>query len=119
MGTNYYVVKNRPSVNGRVEHIGKSSWGWLFLFHTVSNPYAEPPMVWHSYGEVMDWLKEYTTGEHPEFIIMNEYDEVVPFEDFKGHVDAKQGDEHSGRNPHNFDYCENVEGYRFEAGDFS
>ena len=33
MGTNYYAVRKRPSLYDRTIHIGKSSVGWLFLFH--------------------------------------------------------------------------------------
>lgn len=35
MGTNYYLVKNRPSVSEPL-HIGKSSAGWRFLFYKPS-----------------------------------------------------------------------------------
>ena len=38
MGTNYYVIPNRPSVEEPI-HIGKSSMGWMFLFQDVSEPY--------------------------------------------------------------------------------
>lgn len=37
MGTNYYAVKNRPTVCSPI-HIGKSSSGWLFLFHEQNDP---------------------------------------------------------------------------------
>lgn len=51
MGTNYYVVPNRPSVETPI-HIGKSSIGWMFLFHDVDEPYGDIPVVWHSFDEV-------------------------------------------------------------------
>ena len=35
MGTNYYLVNNRPSIDSGL-HIGKSSVGWRFLFHKPS-----------------------------------------------------------------------------------
>ena len=34
MGTNYYAVKNKPTVSSPI-HIGKSSMGWKFCFHRV------------------------------------------------------------------------------------
>ena len=35
MGTNYYVVSSKPKVCYPI-HIGKSSAGWKFLFHSVN-----------------------------------------------------------------------------------
>ena len=29
---NYYAVKKKPSIDKNLIHIGKSSWGWKFLF---------------------------------------------------------------------------------------
>jgi hypothetical protein len=114
MGTNYYVVPNRPSVREPI-HIGKSSSGWMFLFHDVSEQWNDPPVEWHTYEQVMGWLKRYV-AEKGEFVIMDEYDEVVPFKEFKDMVDEKQ--ERDRNNPDNFDYCKNVNGYRFTEGEF-
>ena len=35
MGTNYYAVKKKPTINEPL-HIGKSSAGWKFLFQEVN-----------------------------------------------------------------------------------
>lgn len=119
MGTNYYVVKNRPSARGPVAHIGKASWGWLFLFHAENNRWNDDPIVWHSYDEVMKWLEDYTTGWIPPmYLIMDEYDQVISFKAFKQMVDEMQQDAHRLENPDNFKYCKNVNGYRFDDGEF-
>lgn len=114
MGTNYYVVPNRPSIEEPI-HIGKSSMGWMFLFHDVNEPYGDVPIVWHSYGEVKDWLHRNTVDLN-NYVIINEYDEIIPFDDFIELVARKQ--EQSKDNPDNFAHCRNVNGYRFEEGEF-
>lgn len=43
MGTNYYLVKNRPSIDSGL-HIGKSSAGWRFLFHKPSIWEVDKPL---------------------------------------------------------------------------
>lgn len=48
---------------------------------------------------------------------MNEYDEIVPFESLFELIDCKQ--ERDKDNPENFNYVQNVNGYRFDYGDFS
>ena len=117
MGTNYYVVKNGPSVREPI-HIGKSSIGWLFGFQGHNDRWDDPPVVWNTYKQVRDWLKKYTV-DSTDYVIMNEYDEVVSFEDFFDLVDSKQKDPDCLRNPDNFDYARNVDGYRFTYEDFS
>lgn len=118
MGTNYYVVPSRASIREPV-HIGKSSWGWLFCFQDQDNPWwGDPPVVWHTYEQVMAWLLEWTV-EKTDYVIMNEYDEIVSYEEFKKLVDEKQSDPGSIANKGNFAYGEkNVNGYRFIEGDF-
>ena len=118
MGTNYYVVPNRASIREPV-HIGKSSGGWLFGFQEQENPWwGDPPVVWHTYEQVMAWLWEWTV-EKTDYVIMNEYDEIVSFDDFKKLVDDKQSDPICLENDGNFAYGEkNVNGYRFIEGDF-
>lgn len=111
MGTNYYVVPNRPSVAEPV-HIGKASIGWMFLFHDVSKPYNDIPIIWHCYEDVEDWLYKHTV-ESTDYVIINEYDEIVSFGDFIQMVEHKQ--EQFKDNPDNFTYCRNVNGYRFES----
>lgn len=117
MGTNYYVVRNRPSLTEPV-HIGKSSIGWLFCFQEQDDSWHDPPVVWHTYDQVMEWLRQWTV-ETPDFVIINEYDEIVTYEWFKHLIDAKQADPYTLANKGNFAYGEkNAGGYRFISGDF-
>jgi len=116
MGTNYYAVKNRPTT-GQPLHIGKSSAGWLFCFHQINDTWNEPPVCWNTYTQVRDWLKKYTV-ESDDYVIMNEYDEIVSYNDFIEMVERKQTDEHCRSNKDNFRYCKNVDGYRFDDRDF-
>ena len=112
MGTNYYAVRNRPTTDEPI-HIGKSSMGWKFLFQRQDMPYAEPPVVWNSYDEVYAWLYE-NTVRSDKYVIINEYDEIVSFDDFIKLIELKQRE----RNKDDFTYCDNVKGYRFTRGDF-
>ena len=114
MGTNYYVVPNRPSIAEPI-HIGKSSMGWMFLFHDVYEPYNDVPVVWSAYPEVKGWLWKYTVDD-PKYVIIDEYDEIIPFEDFIAMVEHKQ--EQFKDNPDNFKYVRNVNGYRFDNREF-
>lgn len=118
MGTNYYAVKNRPTVCSPI-HIGKSSYGWLFLFHEQSDPWREDEPTWHTYEEVRTWLYEHTVKEK-DYVIMDEYDRIVSFDQFFEMVDIKQLDEISKSNEENFKYrVKNVNGYRFTDEEFS
>lgn len=95
-------------------HIGKSSIGWKFLFHTVPgyiNYINGEPL--DSYSRWIRFLKEYTDND--TIVIMNEYDEEVSLTDLIELVQRKQLE----INDDNFRYCDNVEGYRFTRGDFS
>lgn len=110
MGTNYYLVKNRPSINGGL-HIGKSSAGWRFLFNKPSIWEVDKPL--NTFEQWRDYLKECTdSGSH---VIMDEYDNVIPYENFIKMVEEKQKE----NNPNMFQCCENVNGYRFANGEFS
>lgn len=110
MGTNYYLVKNRPSTDSGL-HIGKSSAGWRFLFHKPSIWDVDKPL--NTFEQWRDYLKETTeAGTH---VIMNEYDEVVSYEWLMELIKNKQEED----NPDMFQYCENVNGYRFSDGEFS
>ena len=110
MGTNYYAVKKRPTVEEPI-HIGKSSWGWLFCFQ--DNEY------WHTYPQVKQWLRDNVKSKNGEYVILDEYDRELSFEEFVEIVDIKQKDERNLRNPDNFKYSKNIDGYRFSSGDFS
>lgn len=107
MGTNYYAVRTRPTTQEPI-HIGKSSIGWKFNFHAVNEKYNEPPIVWSTYDQVYEWLYKYTVASN-DYVIMNEYDEVVSFDDFVKLVETKQTE----NNKDDFTYARNVNGYRF------
>ena len=117
MGTNYYAVRNKPTTDEPV-HIGKSSYGWLFLFQSQNKPWNNPPVVWNSYDQVKAWLKQYTV-DSKEYVILDEYDEVVSFDEFFELVDDKQSDEFNIENPDNYTHSRNVGGYRFTEEEFS
>jgi len=117
MGTNYYLVKNRPSVM-EPYHIGKSSCGWLFSFQDQNDRWNDPPIVWHTYPQVKDVLKRLTV-DSDDYVIINEYDEIIPYDEFVAMVDSKQSDPHNISNPDNFEYARNIDGYRFTDWEFS
>ena len=112
MGTNYYAVRNRPTTYDPI-HIGKASFGWKFNFQSHNDNWEEPPVVWNTYDQVYEWLYKYTV-ESDSFVIMNEYDEIISFNDFIRLVEEKQKE----NNPDDFTYSKNVNGYRFYDGDF-
>ena len=117
MGTNYYAVRNRPTTNDPI-HIGKSSIGWMFNFQSQNLPYNNPPVIWNSYRQVYEWLKKYTV-DSTDYVIMDEYDEILSLDEFCKIVNEKQSDEFCYSNPDNFSYCRNVDGYRFSDREFS
>lgn len=110
MGTNYYAVKNVPTTfecEWRI-HIGKSSAGWLFLFQDCE--------YFHTYPQVVRWLDDNVRSGN--YVLMNEYDEVVSVDDFIELVQKNQNDLHCRNNPNNFEYCRNIDGYRFDDREF-
>ena len=110
MSTNYYLVKNRPSRDSGL-HIGKSSIGWRFLFRKYNPFEVDKPL--NTFEQWRDYLKETTeVGTH---VIMNEYDEIVSYEKFMKMINDKQKENSADM----FEYCENVNGYRFSSGEFS
>jgi len=116
MGTNYYLVKNGPSVREPI-HIGKSSAGWLFNFQSQNKTWDEPHVAWNTYNQVKDTLRRLTV-DTTDYVIMDEYDETISYEDFCALVDAKQKDKHCVGNKDNFSYARNVDGYRFSDSEF-
>lgn len=109
MGTNYYLVPNRPTTHKPL-HIGKSSCGWKFGFH---KPYEyECEVSLNTFEQWRDYLTETTAAK--THVIMNEYDEIVPLEEFLELVAEKQKE----NNPRDFKCSENVNGYRFMSGEF-
>lgn len=117
MGTNYYLVKNGPTTREPV-HIGKSSYGWLFAFQTQNEKWSDPPIVWNTFRQVKDTLKKLTV-DSSDYVIMDEYDRTVPYDDFVEMVEQKQKDEYNLSNPDNFALSRNVDGYRFNDDYFS
>lgn len=110
MGTNYYLVKNRPTVESPL-HIGKSSIGWPFLFHKPSIWDTDVPL--NTFEQWRNYLTETTmSGTH---VIMDEYDKQHSLESFLRLVENKQKE----NRPDMFKYCENINGYRFSNNDFS
>lgn len=117
MGTNYYVVRNRPTTDDPI-HIGKNSYGWLFLFEAHNDTWADPPIIWNTFDQVKEWLKKYTI-DSTDYVIIDEYDEIVPYDEFVSMVETNQNDVFSLSNEDNFKHCRNVNGYRFSDQEFS
>lgn len=119
MGTNYYAVKKKPSLEEPI-HIGKSSFGWLFLFQEQNDTYREYPIEWHTYNQVKEWLEKHAIGENAPYVILDEYEREIPLEELLKLIEMKQRDERCKNNPDNFNYnTKNVDGYRFTDSDFS
>lgn len=110
MGMNYYCVKKTPSCREPI-HIGKSSFGWLFLFN--DNEY------WHTYPQVKTWLQENVVAEDGEYVIIDEEDKIITYEELINKIDEKQKDPRNLSNPDNFSNAKNIDGYRFSSGYFS
>ena len=113
MGTNYYAVSSKPTVCHPI-HIGKSSMGWKFCFNRVDvwdNYISDEPL--NTFPQWKTFLEEQAAAGN--IIIMNEYDEVVSLDEFLALVESKQKE----NNPDDFTYSDNIDGYRFESGEFS
>ena len=117
MGTNFYAVRTKPTIEEPI-HIGKRSCGWLFHFQSHNDTWHEPPVVWNTYNQVKDWLYQ-NTVEKNDYVIINEYDEIITCDDFFKMVDEWQENEDNQNNPDNFRYARNVDGYMFSDVDFS
>ena len=113
MGTNYYAVRNRPTTDEPI-HIGKSSIGWKFNFQSHNDTWNEPKIVWNTYDQVYEWLYKYTV-QSDAYVIMDEYDRIVSFDEFIELVEEKQKE----NNKDDFAYARNVKGYRFTDEYFS
>lgn len=116
MGTNYYAVRNRPTVQEPI-HIGKSSIGWLFNFQRHNDTWNDPPVVWNTWTQIKAWLKE-NTVDKTDYVIIDEYDEIISLDEFIELVEEKQKDKFCKANKDNFSYSDNVDGYRFSDEDF-
>lgn len=116
MGTNFYAIKRKPSLYNTPLHIGKSSSGWMFLFHGYQDYHFNNKFYYDeaiNINSIEDWVK-YLNND--DIVILNEYDEEYPLEEFLFLVNAKQ--EREKDNPDNFSNCANVGGYRFSYRDF-
>lgn len=110
MGMNYYAVKKMPTCSEPI-HIGKSSFGWLFLFN--ENEY------WKNYDEVKAWLEYNVNSTDAQYVIIDEEDRIITYEELINKIDEKQKDPRNLQNPDNFVWAKNVNGYRFSSGYFS
>lgn len=117
MGTNYYAVRNRPSIEDPI-HIGKSSAGWMFLFQSQNEKYHDPPIVWNSFKQLCEWLQDQVIDKS-NYVILDEYDQEISKNDFIKMVIDKQNDPFCRDNPENFSHARNVDGYRFTDEYFS
>lgn len=114
MGTNYYAVKNRPSCQDPI-HIGKSSAGWMFHFERQNLTWVDPPVAWNTWNQIKKWLAD----NSDKYVIVDEYDEIIPLEELIDLVETKQKDSVCNSNPDNFSNADNVDGYRFSNCPFS
>ena len=105
MGTNYYAISNKPTVHDYKIHIGKANWKSKFLLHYCDE--------FKSMNELKDFFDEHV--RNGEYVIMDEYENVIPPDDMLDYIDSKQG----SKNPINFaDGERDIDGYRFVEGEF-
>ncbi len=108
MGTNYYAKYLECDRCNRYEeiHIGKSSSGWQFSFHSNDDI--------RSYKEWIEFLEENNA------VITDEYGDVISLKKFKELVESKQDEKHN----HSEEYTEggsykDDEGYSMSPYEFS
>lgn len=111
MGTNYYAIKNKISLYPQSIHIGKSSAGWKFLFrgYFKGENYIFENLEIKSIDDWKTFLKNY------DYIILDEYDKIISYDDFFKMVEKLQ----SNNNIDDFRYNGNINGYRFNFREFS
>lgn len=112
MGTNYYAIKNKISLRPSSVHIGKSSLGHKFLFRGYSGEELGIDYEKLNISSVEDWKKYLYDNE---LVILDEYDELISYDDFFDMVERMQLEE----NDEDFKYNGNVNGYRFDFREFS
>ncbi len=112
MSTNYYVMKNKVSLYPPAIHIGKSSLGHKFLFRGYLGDAEGLDNEKLNISSIEDW-KKYL--DNNKLVILDEYDELISYEDFFNMVERFQLEE----NEDDFKYNGNVEGYRFLFREFS
>jgi len=105
MGTNYYAVEKSYKYNRNEIHIGKSSGGWKFLFHSCDE--------FRTFPQFKHWLEECVDTE--KYLIFNEYGENVSKDELLELIESKQKTD----SPDQYKYCMDIDGYRFSDRDFS
>lgn len=83
MGTNYYAVTKycQHCKRGNPIHIGKSSVGWMFVFHGYPDPWDEV--------QIRSWAEwKYCLLNEADHI-EDEYGKLVSFADFKKVVENR------------------------------
>ncbi len=119
MSVNYYLVFNECSDCKRSDrlHIGQSAAGWQFCFRAYPN-------IYDSHGKDLvnaleaDRLQTYLAWKSilKKHRIVNEYGEVVSYEDFISKVEASQGGQSYPAS--DTDYLD-MEGYSMCSVEFS
>lgn len=115
MGTNYYLKINCCKECGRHDlvHIGKSSWGWAFLFT-------------NTYPDKKKWKKVIDTSVG--ISIVDEYHHKISKKKFWAMVEERKDQQNMftfkgernryEENPEQYEYID-PEGYRFAKQEFS
>ena len=111
MGCNYYVVSKKPTIRKPL-HIGKSSYGWKFLFQEVNGTEYDWDLQIRTFNQWKQYLEEHIDND---MVILDEDDREVSLKDFLELVEVKQ----ATVNPNNFTNAKNVNGYRFSDKEFS
>lgn len=112
MNKSYYVVKNRPSIAEPIR-IGRDFQDKLFCFTTRNQAWHIPPITWNTFNQIKQWLKKYTV-DSDEWIIIDDDDNPLSYDEFVALVEAGQSDAARAGNKDNFYKCRNVDGYRFD-----
>lgn len=111
MGCNYYAVSKKPTIREPL-HIGKSSYGWKFLFQEINGTEYDWSLQIRTFNQWKQYLEEHIDND---MVILDEDDREVSLKDFLELVESKQ----TTVNPNNFTNAKNVNGYRFSDKDFS
>lgn len=91
MGTNYYAQLNVCDKCNKPEdvlHIGKSSCGWTFMFRGYRNHYIREGFE----VNLDSWQKWQLFLKQPNIQIINEYDEIITYDDFYRLVEDKKNE---------------------------
>lgn len=92
MSTNYYVAENRCDCcqrYDRIYHIGKSSSGWSFSFRGYRSFKGERLSSWQEWKEFLR-----------ECLIVDEYGNIVSFNDFCTLVETVKAPNYINKNGH-------------------